>query len=159
MKIPSDLYSQILGCIPIPCVDLLVIDNSGYILLIKRQYEPARGQWWFPGGRVFYKEKRRDAAIRKLKEECDLESTDIRELGTFDVILENHMTNLAVHGITTLFYMRVDSKNPIKLDHQSIDADWRSSDEWCKENLDSFIRNSIVLSSKILTSFQAVSIQ
>jgi len=125
---------------PIPCVDLLVVDNAGNILLVKRQNEPAKGQWWFPGGRVNYRETRRDAAIRKLKEECNLEAIELRELGTFEVILENNVTNLAVHGITTLYSMKVDSENAVRLDSQSIDADWRTPDEWYKEKLDPFIQ-------------------
>ena len=120
---------------PIPCVDLLVVNNAGNILLAKRQNEPAKGQWWFPGGRVHYMEKRRDTAIRKLKEECNLEATDIRELDTFDAILENNVTHSAVHGISTLFYMKVDNEEPVRLDSQSAEADWRTSDEWLKESI------------------------
>lgn len=145
MMISSDLYNQIIRCMPIPCVDLLVVNNAGNILLVKRQNEPAKGQWWFPGGRVHYMEKRRDTAIRKLKEECNLEATDIRELDTFDAILENNVTHSAVHGITTLFYMKVDSEDPARFDYQSIDADWRTSYEWRKEKLDPFVINSLKL--------------
>ena len=145
MRISSDLYNQILKCMPIPCVDLLVVNNSGNILLVKRQNEPAKGQWWFPGGRVYYKETRKDAAIRKLKEECNLEAIEIRELSTFDVILENNVTNLAVHGITTLYYMKVDSEDAVRLDYQSIDADWRTQDEWCKEKLYPFVEESLCI--------------
>jgi len=143
MMISSDLYNQILRCMPIPCVDLVVTDKAGNILLVKRDSEPAKGQWWFPGGRVHYKEKRVDAAVRKLKEECNLEAIEIRELGTFDVILENKMTNSVVHGITTLFFMKVEGRDVIRLDHQSVDADWRPPEEWFKENLDPFVKESL----------------
>lgn len=145
MRITSDLYNEILKCMPISCVDLLIVNNAGDILLVKRQNEPAKDLWWFPGGRVYYKETRRDAAIRKLKEECNLAATEIRELGTFDVILENNMTHSAVHGITTLFFMKVDRDDAVKLDYQSRDADWRTRNEWCKEKLDPFVKEGLSL--------------
>lgn len=133
---------------PIPCVDLLVVDNAGNILLVKRQNEPAKGQWWFPGGRVYYKEKRRDAAIRKLKEECNLNAINIQELGTYDLILEDTMTNSMVHGITTLFYMDVHNRESFKLDDQSIDSDWRTPKRWQKEEIHSFITKGFHFLSK-----------
>jgi len=148
MIIPSEQYDQILKTMPIPCVDLLVVDNAGYILLVKRQNEPAKGQWWFPGGRVYYKEKRKDAAIRKLKEECNLDAINIQELGTYDLILDNNITNSMVHGITTLFFMDVHNREPFKVDDQSIDADWRTLDEWYNENLNPFVRAHILLTIK-----------
>ena len=72
MKIFSDIYNQILKCMPISCVDLLAVDKTGNILLINRKNKPVKGQWWFPGRRMSYKETRREAAIRKLTEECNL---------------------------------------------------------------------------------------
>jgi len=133
---------------PIPCVDLLVTDIAGNILLVKRGNEPAKGQWWFPGGRVYYKETRMDAAMRKLKEECNLDAKEIRELGTFDVILENTVTNSSVHGITTLFFMKVDREDAFRLDYQSIDAQWRTPDDWCKEKLDPFVKEGLCIKIK-----------
>ncbi len=148
MRISSDLYNQILECMPIPCVDLLVVDNAGYILLVKRRNEPAKGQWWFPGGRVYYKEKRKHAAIRKLKEECNLNAINIQEVGTYDLILEDSMTNSMVHGITTLFYIDVHNRELFKLDDQSIDSDWRTPKIWQKEKIHSFILKGFQFLSK-----------
>lgn len=72
MFIPEELYKKILELAPIACVDIVVRSPQG-ILLVKRTNEPANGQWWFPGGRIFKHETFRVAAARKLKEEIDLE--------------------------------------------------------------------------------------
>ncbi len=52
MFIEDKLYEKILQVMPISCVDLLVMDEFGRILLLRRKNEPAAGQWWFLGGRV-----------------------------------------------------------------------------------------------------------
>lgn len=143
MIIPENLYSQIRRVMPIPCVDLLVSDESGCVLLIKRKNEPVMRQWWFPGGRVHYKETRAEAAVRKLREECGLEAMSIEEIGTYDVILDIPSTDLPSHGITTLFHMRVGERGTLTLDDQSLAVDWRTTEEWYKESLHPFVRHGL----------------
>ena len=145
MIISEDLYSQIRRVMPIPCVDLVVSDESDCVLLVKRKNEPARGQWWFPGGRVHYKETREAAAVRKLWEECGLEAVSIEELGTYDVILDMPSNNLPSHGITTLFHMRIRKCGTVQLDDQSVAADWRTFQQWQSEHLHSFVRDGLSL--------------
>ena len=139
MNIPDTLYRQICGVMPIPCVDLLVTDPLGHVLLVERKNEPAAGQWWFPGGRVHLNETRQATALRKLKEECNLEPTAIKEIGTFDVILEANSPGVANHGITTLFQMRV-SETEVQLDNQSRASSWRLPFDWAEEDLHPIVR-------------------
>ncbi|MBU1152824.1 NUDIX domain-containing protein [bacterium] len=100
--------------------------------MLKRNHPPAEGQWWFPGGRVFYRELRIDAAYRKLKEECGLDAITIREFGTYDLIFDNIPSDYASHGITTVFHIAVDQNN-VRLDNQSSDYAWKSANDWLKE--------------------------
>ena len=72
MFIPKEKYESILSVIPILCVDLL-IRNADKILLLKRDNEPAKGEYWFPGGRVLKLETIKSAALRKAKEEVSLD--------------------------------------------------------------------------------------
>lgn len=132
MIIPEALYTKIKRCIPIPCVDLVVTSHNGRILMLKRKNPPAQNQWWFPGGRVHFGEQRRDAAARKLFEECGLASIETREIGTYDVIL--NMKNCAAlsHCITTLFHMCVDDEKVI-LDDQSSEYKWMPPMDAAKE--------------------------
>jgi len=142
MVVSEKLYSRILRVMPIPCVDLLVVDDAGSVLLLLRRNEPAAGQWWFPGGRVQFGEQRRDAAKRKLEEECGLSSTQFQEIGTFDILL-NSGPNQRSHAITTLFKVRVASGQDIRLDPQSSEACWLTPREWLGRELHLFVRSGV----------------
>lgn len=148
MHIAEDIYAQIVHLMPIACVDLLVEDDKGRILMIKRANDPAKGQWWFPGGRVHYLETREQTAKRKLKEECGLDALQVKEMGTYDVILDMPDDANQSHGITTLFHIRVKKFKDIVLDAQSLTAEWHLPDEWLKVNLHQFIRDNIILESR-----------
>jgi colanic acid biosynthesis protein WcaH len=56
---------------PIVCVDTIIISNKK-ILMIKRNKEPANGQFWFPGGRLLKDESLEDAAKRIVKLETNI---------------------------------------------------------------------------------------
>ena len=144
MIISEDLYSQIRKVMPIPCVDLLVQNEFGEVLLLKRADEPAKGEWWFPGGRVHYGETRLEAAKRKLREDCGLEAIAAEELGTFDVLLDEGDSNIYVHGITTMFFILIVSERQFQLDAQSLTAEWRLPEQWKSEVLHPFVRNNLI---------------
>lgn len=69
--IPKATYRKILELVPIVCVDLVIV-NKNKCLLVKRNNEPAKGQYWFPGGRVYKMETIEKAALRKAREEVNL---------------------------------------------------------------------------------------
>lgn len=142
MWVSEELYSHILQVMPIPCVDLLVVDDGGDVLLLLRKNEPAAGQWWFPGGRVLFGELRRDAAKRKLEEECGLSSTQFQECGTFDILL-NIGVDDCVHAVTTLFEVQVGTKRKLRLDDQSYDARWLAPQEWLNFKLHPLIHSGL----------------
>lgn len=143
MIINNDLYQQILQAMPIPCVDLLVVNDKGEVLLAKRTNMPAQREWWFPGGRIHYLETRIDAAVRKLKEECGLEAVQPGELGTFDVIVERSEDGSKSHAITTVFVARVEADAFITLDAQNSAAEWRLPLDWLKLKLNPFIERAL----------------
>jgi len=143
--IPKKLYGQIQRVMPIPCVDLIISNLAGQVLLIKRKDEPAKNQWWFPGGRVHFLELRKDAAKRKLKEECGLKAAEFVEIGTFDLILAVPGKRAYTHGITTLFHIRSVGPKPVELDGQSWQAQWKKADEWLSLGLHPFVASGIKL--------------
>ena len=144
--IPQNLYEQILKVLPIPAVDLIVENEQGKLLLVRRVNEPAKGQWWFPGGRVHFMEAREDAAKRKLMEECGLKAEKVIEAGTFDVIVErSDVVSVKLHGITTLFHVQVGSQVDFVLDEQNSEADWRLPEEWLQLDLHPFVHNSLLV--------------
>jgi len=144
MLISEELYDQIKQIMPISCIDLLITDINGRVLLIKRKNQPVQGKWWFPGGRVYFMETRLDAVTRKLKEECNLEPLKVKELGTYDVILDMPAGNAPSHGITTLFHVCVYNPESVRVDEHSEDAEWRFPEEWQVDDLHDFVHSNIV---------------
>jgi len=71
-KIPLTLYELITDLIPLASVEAIISkDNS--LLFLRRQNSPAKGQWWFPGGRIRKGETFEEALYREVKEETGLQ--------------------------------------------------------------------------------------
>lgn len=142
MWISSEEYNKIKKILPIPCVDLIIRNEKGEILLIKRKNEPAKGLWWFPGGRVMLGESRKNAAIRKLKEECGIIANQTLEWKSCDIFLYDHEESYNSHGISTLFIFDVTNQS-IELDEQSSDYSWKTIDNWIEIISNDFISTTL----------------
>lgn len=146
MIVPAETWETVRRALPIACVDLLVRDDAGRVLLVKRRNDPARGEWWFPGGRVLHGELRPAAAARKLREECRLELRELLEQGTHDLLLE--LDDGAVsHGVTTVYVAR-PLGDQVQLDDQSAAYAWQTPAEWLAGALHPFVRGVLQSSCK-----------
>jgi 8-oxo-dGTP pyrophosphatase MutT (NUDIX family) len=66
---------------PVPIVRLVVRDDEGRVLLLRRASTAyAEGDWSLPGGKVDYGDTVEKAARRELREETALECDDLRFL-------------------------------------------------------------------------------
>ncbi|HMP73307.1 MAG TPA: NUDIX domain-containing protein [Kiritimatiellia bacterium] len=102
--IDHDLYKKILEAVPIACVDVaIVVDGS--VLLALRKDDPAKGQWWLPGGRVHKGEKLKEAAARKAREEVGLECHVGPAIHTAETVFPDGPYGVAVHSINTCFFL------------------------------------------------------
>lgn len=102
MFIEEGLYRQILGAMPIACVDVAVI-YCGNVLLVRRGDKPAQGEWWLPGGRVHKGEKMREAAVRKVREELGLDCVVGPLVHTAETIFPDGPEGIDVHSINSCF--------------------------------------------------------
>jgi colanic acid biosynthesis protein WcaH len=143
VMISDELYRQIVTLMPIPCVDLLVENDIGEVLLLRRLNEPERDEWWFPGGRVLLGETRKQAAVRKLGEECGLNAIEIHDFGTYDIFFPRIDPGASRHGITTLFHTRVRASEEVRLDRQSSGSSWQSPASWLKMAIPQFVRERL----------------
>lgn len=141
--LPREVYRSFYAVMPVVCVDLLVL-QADKVLLVRRANEPAAGAWWLPGGRVHYRERRSDAAIRKLHEETGFTTTDPIELLTDDLIFDE-VADAPLHGVTTVFVCGVTVAAAPRLDEQSKDARWLTADEWLLYELHPFVRRMVAL--------------
>jgi ADP-ribose pyrophosphatase YjhB (NUDIX family) len=57
---------------PSPTAGILVRDDDGRVLLVRRKYDPFAGLWTMPAGFIEYGETAEETAVRELEEETGL---------------------------------------------------------------------------------------
>jgi colanic acid biosynthesis protein WcaH len=107
--IPAETFATCLEHVPQPCVDL-VVEHDGGILLTRRQNEPAKGEWFWPGSRLYKGERLDDAVHRVAREELGLETVDVERLG----VSEHFWETSSVDG--------VDSRHTIPVVYRVVPA-------------------------------------
>ncbi len=65
---------------PLPVVSIILSNEKGELLLVKRGQEPAKDMWCFPIGFAECGESIEEAALRELKEESGVEGLIVRLL-------------------------------------------------------------------------------
>jgi colanic acid biosynthesis protein WcaH len=93
--IPDDVYDQITKLLPIASVEaLIVIDKA--LLFLRRKNHPAKGEWWFPGGRIRRGESLEQALRREVREETGLEISSHKLINVYSRIFpERHDITIA----------------------------------------------------------------
>jgi colanic acid biosynthesis protein WcaH len=116
--------------LPIACVDIVLL-HEGKFLLVKRNQEPLKGSWWFPGRRIYKNKLIFDAAVRKGKEALGLNLKVLRIISMKQSIF-NKDNGMDLHTINIVVMMPlVDFKQTIILDNTHSEFAWRDSIEDC----------------------------
>ena len=121
MFIPEEEYKDILKKLPIACVDLLIIYEKK-CLLLKRNNEPAKGEYWFPGGRIHKNESIANAAIRIAKGETNLDCRFVKIVSVEESMFKkNNDIYCDIHTINVCCEMTVGDVTSIKVNilHES----------------------------------------
>lgn len=147
--IPDDNYRNILEHIPIACVDIAIYNHNNQLLMIKRRFAPAVGQFWLPGGRAHKGESRRGAAHRKLVEETGLTAQFLVELLTSETIFGDGPGDIPVHSINTVYFTMI-KEGAVNLDEQSSEFDWRAPDGWLGQGLHPYVERAVRESSALI---------
>tara|TARA_B110000305_G_C19244757_1_gene541757 strand:+ start:82 stop:858 length:777 start_codon:yes stop_codon:yes gene_type:complete len=88
-RLPDEFYGKLVQSCVIACCDCLIVrvnklTDERECLLVERKDEPAKGLWWFPGGRILKGETFFQAALRKTTEETGLsDAAAIQILGVY----------------------------------------------------------------------------
>ena len=143
MFIPEIEYKSILSSIPILCVDLIII-NNGKFLLLKRENEPAKGKYWFPGVRLLKLETIRDASLRKAREEVNLEC-DFKNIISVEETIFKKNSNMScdIHTINIVCKLVTNNIKKIKLDNLHSDFLWASFQDIFDLNLHAALLNPL----------------
>ena len=91
---------------PIPASASVIINNNK-ILLVKRKFDPKKGQWCLPGGFIELNETPEDACLRELKEETGL-------FGTIDRLIDAcYSSSLQYNSVIVIGYLIKDVKGDL----------------------------------------------
>lgn len=121
---PKD-YKKIVELMPIMVIDYLIYENdkSNNILLVKRNNEPLKDQWWVPGGRIFKNESVNKSSKRILRKETGIIKSDLKYLnfiGYYEAQYPKSEWDTDTHTISLIFEGTLKSElTPIVLDNQS----------------------------------------
>lgn len=135
MIIPEDLYKQIIQLMPIICVDVLIEHNNKY-LIIKRNDEPAKGEWWLVGGRLHKNESLENCVIRKCKEEVGLDVEIIKQLTIKETQFKTGPFHIPIHSINIIYHVTTNSPH-ITMDSTMTDYQWINKDS----NINQYIKD------------------
>lgn len=122
--IPQKTYKKIIQNIPLCCVDVILANNNKF-LLVKRSQRPAKGKWWFPGGRLLFNESLKSGVKRKLKEELDIKKVkSIKFLDIGETKFKKGYFNSPVHSLNITYLVKINNSQEknIKLDRVSHSA-------------------------------------
>src|SRR3989344_2727982 len=119
------LYKKIIAVMPIPCVDVIVVQGKKF-LLGKRVNKPAQGLWWLVGGGVIKGETIERAAIRKVKEETGLRVRLQKILGVDDTMFTDSAFGSPTHTVNTVFCAVAPAGHTIHHDSQNVALQWFS---------------------------------
>ncbi|MCK4384904.1 MAG: NUDIX hydrolase [candidate division Zixibacteria bacterium] len=86
---------------PVPAAGV-VIEKDNKVLLVKRKYEPYKGDWCFPAGFMEYDESPEKCAIRETKEEINL---DVELDGLFGVY--SGKDDPRTHAVLVMYWAKV----------------------------------------------------
>jgi colanic acid biosynthesis protein WcaH len=106
--IPDELYAAFLKRLPQVSVELFLETERG-VLLLRRTNEPAAGEWFWPGTRLFKGESFQSAVKRLSKKELGVEVELGQQLGiyshfwdtgAFDDVETTHTVNIVYRATT-----------------------------------------------------------
>ena len=110
-----------------------MVYHNRKVLLVHRNDEPAKNQWWFPGGRIYKNERIEETAIRKAKEEVGLNIKLKNLVGVYDFFDSKGPLNdlkTGVHAIGITFLAEpIEEDFQIKLDKTSSEYKWINKNE------------------------------
>jgi colanic acid biosynthesis protein WcaH len=81
--VPDTAWRTVVSNVPLVSVDLIVRHDGGAVLG-RRQNEPAKGEWFIPGGTVHKNERLVDAVHRVARAELGSDVTIDRQLGVYE---------------------------------------------------------------------------
>jgi len=120
---PEDVIAKEKIIVAVDVVIFTIQNDALKILLIKRKYEPFKGQWALPGGFVRQNESLEAAAKRELKEETNVDAQYLEQLYSFGEPKRDPRGRV----ISITYFALLESTNlPLKAETDVTDVQWFS---------------------------------
>lgn len=107
---------------PVCAVGGIILDK-GALLLVRRDREPARGQWSLPGGRVEAGESLREAVAREVREETGIDVDVDGLIGVAERVVRDDDGEISFHYVI-LDYVCTPRSTSLKHGDDVSDAKW-----------------------------------
>jgi ADP-ribose pyrophosphatase YjhB (NUDIX family) len=140
MYIPEDKFREIERLMPLACFNAIIVDSKGRVLVMKRNNEPAKGLYWFPGGRIKRGQSLEEALKEQIEEETGLKWSDLKVLKVASV---DSCLFKSRHTVNINFILKKLSKSEARLDQEHSDFKWVKPEEFDKEKLDPYLKWAI----------------
>ena len=133
MFLPKEQFLEVITNTPLVSIDLIVRNPSGAILMGRRINEPAKDNWFVPGGRIFKNEDLKDAFRRICQEELGIELA-ITKAQLFGAFTHKYEVNVfGKPGISTHYVVLAYDLNivdqPLDMNAQHSAIRWISESE------------------------------
>ena len=127
--IPENEYRIVIKSVPIICVDVILEHPEKGYLLVRRNNEPLKDDYWVVGGRVLKSETLKDAAIRKVRQELGFTTKNLDFVGVYEDFFDKNSLQLdsLYHTVSAVFHAALQNQDDFQLDSQS--SSWMFSDK------------------------------
>jgi colanic acid biosynthesis protein WcaH len=134
-RLPDEEFAQLVRMTPLVSLDFIVRDGAGRVLLGRRNFEPAKGSYFVPGGRILKDEPIRDAFSRLLRHELGLDGVSIDAANFAGVYEHFHPSSRygpdgsTTHYVVLAYALNVAPSSRITPDDQHSSLEWMREDE------------------------------
>ena len=122
-------YEFIYSRSPRICVDLLIYNTKGDMLLTKRSIEPYKDHWHFPGGRIKFREPVEKAIERIFKGELGQDLEVNPHMIGFCQFLEEEQKGQLRHSISLVHVINLRNDTDFMIDDNANDIRFFSGSE------------------------------
>ncbi|MBY0310300.1 NUDIX domain-containing protein [Patescibacteria group bacterium] len=117
--ISDEEYTFIFNTVPRICVDMVIQEAHGKMLLTKRSIPPYEHFWHMPGGGIRFKETIAEAASRIAIKELGVDVRIVRTIGACEIMDDDLSPTDPRHSISIVLEVEIVSGEPTTTDESS----------------------------------------
>ncbi len=136
MYISEEKFREVEKLVPLASFNAIIVDCKERVLVMKRNSEPAKNQYWFPGGRIKMGQSLEEALKERVRKETGLDWSEVKVIRVASVSSSLFRTR---HTIDINFLLEKVSSSDIRLNEEHSDFKWLKPEEFEKEGLHPYL--------------------